>query len=341
MSITQGFFKPQQEKIVHHTTCTPSSIHINGQADYAVSILLIDYLLTPMLQKKQRLTDVFLKPLLKTLDEDCSLEMLCSKTDPNKLVPAFADINNQVTLDYLLKHSRSYTSAFLSTSPHTLSSEQLQQNPKCLNPWMPSVMSRLLDFPFHITETTTNKTLQKKYPSSGFATPASTGIKLLWTADQCFVPAQIQFKSHFKNLDKTCFPPRKLLQLNGLEQQIQHISHEASRSEEAYNTAKQKLEKYFITEKTSTSNIRDIYLDYLNKSKHLESPSGYFDTLHGTQNLFQHVPPKNPIIAPVTNTFSDTLRNDLIAALARLVILNERLDIYPEHTEKTTTVFMP
>jgi len=356
MTSRPSFFKPQQEKTVTHTTHTPSNICIDGRADFAVAIFLIDYLLTSTHQKNKHLADVLLKPLLKKLQETTPhgkpsigyltpikyLQQLCLETNPNRLVPAFADVLNQLTLNYLLKNSREYTSAFLGTSPHTLSEEQLENNPLCLNPWMPSVISRLLELPFHISETAESKTLQKKHPYPHLKSPASTGIKLHWHGEQCFVSAEIQVKVHFETLDQHLFSPRNPFLSTNTSQHIQYVSQEASRSSEAYNTTKKQLTKYFETEKTSTPAVLKIYLNHLNQNKHLEQPSSYFDTTYGTQTLLNHAAPKNyTAFTPSRSTSDNRLREKLIETLARLLTLGEQLDMAATHHEKNEYSYAP
>ena len=347
MASSQSFFKPQQTKTTNHTT--PSIFYMDGRADVAVAVFLIDYLLTTTHQKNPHLPEILLKPLLKKLQEDTSLEKpslgyltpikylqhLCLTTNPNHLVPALADVLNQLTLDYLRNHARAYTSAFLNTTPHTLSSENLKQNPSCLNPWIPSVISRLLKLPFYISETEANKTLPKTSPDSNNTSVPGTGIQLHWYGGQCFVSARIQLKSHFENLDHDLFPTRTAFIPEDITQHIQHVSQEAERSTNAYNTTKNQLNKYFITEKTSTSMILNIYLNYLNQSKHTEHPSAYFDTTFGTQDFFQHAPPPKAALAPSKKARDNGLREGLINALARLLTLGEQLDMTATLTEKS------
>jgi hypothetical protein len=334
MTRSPSFFKPPKKKLVENITNVPSNIHIDNRADFAVAVFLIDYLRTTTHQKNQYIPDILLEPLLHKLQENIAYEKpsigyltpikylttLCLKTDPNILVPALADVLNQLTLECVLKNLRAYTSYFLNITPHTLSQKNIESNARCLNPLMPSVISHLLELPFHISTTSDNKTLPKKHPNSAPMLALSTGIKLHWQDGRCLVSTDITDVAHFKNLDETNFPPTTPLRLDNIEHYVKHLYQEATRSIDIYNTTQNNLTKYVTTEKKPHSDMLKIYFDHLNRS--IKNPSKYFDTTHGTQTFFQ-------------NTASHSVPHALIGAITRLLTLGEQLDMTTSHTEKS------
>jgi len=340
MTSSQSFFKPQQEKPVINMTNRPSNIYIDGRADIAVAVFLIAYILTTTHQKKQQLADILLKPLLNKLQENTSLEkpsmgyltpikylqQLCLETDPNSLVPALADVLNQLTLEHVLQNPCEFTRYFVDITPHTLSEENIENNPRCLNPLIPSVIARLLDLPFNISKTSDNKTLQKKHPHSNSTLEPNTGIKLHWQGGECLASANILGAPHFKNMDKTLFPPRAVLLAENIQQQIRYVSQETLRSAENYDDTKNKLNKYLTKEDVDA---RNIYFDYLNQPEHTEQPPAHLGTAHGTQDFYQPAVTGNSV-----TTHGHDLDERLEEALTRLLISGAKLNIRASHTEK-------
>ena len=339
MTRSPSFFKSLKKNAVENITNVPSNIHIDNRADFAVAIFLIDYLRTTTHQKNQPLADTMLEPTLNKLQENNAykkpskgyltpikyLKELCLKTDPNILVPAFADVLNQLTLEYILKNLRAYTSYFLNITSHTLSQQNIESNPQCLNPLIPSVISRLLELPFHISTTSDNKILPKKHPHSAPMLTSSTGIKLHWQNGRCLVSTDIADVAHFKNLDKIKFSPTTPLRLDNIEHYVKHLHQETRRSIEIYKTTQNNLTKYVITEKKTHSDMLKIYFDHLNRS--IKNPSKYYDTTHGTQAFFH-------------NTATHSIPHGLIGAMTRLLTLGEQLDMTTSHTQKSNYTYI-
>ncbi|MDF1683821.1 MAG: hypothetical protein P1U36_04100 [Legionellaceae bacterium] len=334
MAINQSFFQSPQKKSVENITNSPSNIHIDNRADFAVAIWLIDYLRTTTHQKNTCIPSIILEPLLHKLQENAAyentsvgyltpikyLKQLCLETDPNILVPALADVLNQLTLEYILNNPRGYTSYFLNITPHTLSQKNIERNTRCLNPLLPSIISRVFELPFYISTTSDKKTLPKKHPHSTPMLDSSTGIKLHWQNGYCLVSADIADISHFKSLDQTNIPPTTPLHLNNIHRHVNHLSQESTRSIEMYHTTKNKLAKYMTTEKKTYSDILKIYFEHLNRS--IKQPSKYFDTLDGTQAFYQ-------------NTATHGITHGLKEAIARLLTLGEQLDLTTHPTEQS------
>lgn len=328
MASNQSFFKPQQKQSIDNLTVGSHNIHIDGRADFAVAVWLIDYLRTTTHQKNKDLPSILLEPLLHKLQENTAyekpsvgyltpikyLKQLCLETDPNILVPALADRLNQLTIDFILNNSRAYTSSFLNITPHTLSQKNIERNPRCLNPLLPSIISRLLNLPFYISTTSDNKTLPKKHPHATPMLDRSTGIKLHWHKGQCFVSAYLIETStaYFKNIDITKFKPTAPLHLKNAQQHLKHLTQETIRSNELYHATKTKLTKYMNTEKKSHADMLKIYFEHLNRS--IKQPSRYFDTLHGTQDFFENTP-------------TCGLDHGIEGAITRLLTLGEQLDM--------------
>lgn len=311
-------------------TNVPFNIHIDHRADFAMAIFVIDYVQTATHQKKPYISDSMLKLILHQLEKNKAyqkpsinyltpmkyLKELCLKTDPNILVPALAVIFNQWTLSYIFKNLRSYSSYFLNITPHTLSQKNIENNAQCLNPLMPSIISRLLELPFHISTTSDNKTLPKKHPHTAAELTSNTGIKLHWQNGHCLVSADIIGAPYFKNLDKIHFPPTTPSQIGNIEHCIKHLSQEVMRSIKIYNETKNTLSKYVTTEKKTHTDMLNYYFGHINWS--IKNPSKYFDTTHGTQLFFK-------------NLASEGITHTLEAAITRLLALGEPLDITTHH----------
>tara|TARA_R110002126_G_scaffold1051_1_gene6397 strand:- start:19094 stop:20137 length:1044 start_codon:yes stop_codon:yes gene_type:complete len=328
MVSNSSFFKPQQQKTVENITDASLNIHVDGRADFAVAIWLIDHLQTTTHQKNKCLPNILLESLLNNLQENTAhqkpsvgyltpikyLKQLCLETDPNILIPALADILNQQTLEYILKNSRAYTSYFLNITPHTLSQKNIERNARCLNPLLPSIISHLLALPFYISISSDNKTLPKKHPNSTPMLDRSTGIKLHWHNGQCFVSTYLTetSTSYFKNIDITKFKPTAPLHLKNAQQHLKHLTQETTRSNDMYHATKTKLTKYMATEKKSHTDMLKIYFDHLNRS--IKQPSKFFDTLHGTQHFFQNTP-------------TCGINHGIEGAITRLLTLGEQLDM--------------
>lgn len=345
MASSQNFFKPQQEKTMMHTTNISSNIHINGRADIAVAVFLIDHLRTTTHQKKQQLADVLLKPLLNKLQENTScetpsvgyltpikyLQQLCLETEPNILVSALADVLSQLTLDYIRQNPREFAPYFLNITPHTLSEQNIESNPRCLNPMIPVVISHIIKLPFDIYETSDNKTLPKKYPHSNSIHKLNTSIKLHWQGGECLASVNILDTAHFKNINNTLFPPRTPLIAKNIQQQKRYVLQEMARLTENYRDTKQNLNKYI---KKENLNMLKIYFDYLNQNKHTHQSPTDFGVTHGTQKFYQSAVTDTPVA-----THGYDRDEKLKQALTRLLISGEQLNIRGSQTEKNESPY--
>jgi len=321
-------------------TKTSSNIHIDGRADFAVAIFLIDYLRTSTHQNNLSFPSIILELLMYKLQESAAykkpsiiystpihyLKQLCLDINPTILVPALADVLNKYTLEDVLQNPRAYTSYFLNITPHTLSQENIENNVQCFNPFLPSIVSRLLNFPFYISITSGNKTLPKQHPHATSILTSNTGIQLHWQNGHCLVSANIMDISHFEKLDINNFVPTTPLHLENIKQYVKHLDQEMTRSTKMCHTTKKILQKYMLTEKKTYTDMLEIYFNYLNRS--IKKPSKYFDTLYGTQPLFR-------------NTGTHDVINGLIDALARLLTLGEPLDITINHIKKDNVSSIP
>lgn len=328
MANISHFFESTHKKTMKNKTNTPTNVHIDFRADFAVALWLIDYLRTTKTIHHEHpiMTEIVLEPLLQTLQANPIfkkpsigyltpiqyLKQLCLNIDPNILVPALVNVLNQITLDSILKNSRAYTSFFLNITPHTLSEENIRNNHQCLNPLLPSVISKATNLSFNIITTSENKILPKKHPQPTPMLSPSTSIKLYWQNGRCFVSTDIIDSAHFKNLDKTNPPPTTPLHLDNLEHYIKHLKQEATRSIDVYHATRSKLIKYLSAEKKTDADLLRTYFDYLNKN--FKQPSKYFDTLHGTQAFFMQ-----------SSTYN--IPDDLKGTITRLLALGEQLDM--------------
>jgi len=303
-----NFFKTPKKKSMDHNASALINMHVDFRADFAVALWLIDYLRTTTHQKY----NVLKKPSAGYLTPIKYLKQLCLDTDPNSLVPALVDVLNQITLNHILKNSRAYTSYFLNITPHTLSENNIQSNPQCLNPLLPSIISKLTNLPFYIATTSGNKTLPKQHPQLAPLLSSSTAIKLHWHNGHCLVSTDIMDGTYFKHFDTTNPPPTTPLRLDNLEHYIKHLKQETRRTNDVYHVTRNKLTKYMSTEKKTEGDLLSVYFDFLNKS--FKQPSKYFDTLHGTQAFFRQAA-------------ASGIPDDLKGTITRLLTLGEQLDM--------------